>query len=131
MGAFWIIWIILAIGVGYLANSRGRSGLGFFLFSLLLSPLIGFVIVLIMSNLVEEEAKERLRRRDHERHLESIRAIASAKDSNVKVEPAPKNQASISVTDELIKLAELRDKGILTEQEFQSQKAAILKLTET
>jgi len=40
-------WIILSILCGILANSYGRSGFGYFMLSLLLSPLIGFIAVLI------------------------------------------------------------------------------------
>jgi hypothetical protein len=51
-----IIYIALAILVGVYANSKGRSGFGFFFFAALLSPLIGllspligFVIALVIS----------------------------------------------------------------------------------
>ncbi|OOE91281.1 zinc ribbon domain-containing protein [Salinivibrio sp. AR647] len=49
-----IIWFILAIFVAFYASSKGRSGLGFFLISLILSPLIGFIIALV----VEERSVE-------------------------------------------------------------------------
>ena len=41
------LWFILAALVGWYAAKRGRTGVGYFLLSLLLSPLIGFLIVLI------------------------------------------------------------------------------------
>lgn len=41
-------WLIFSILVGVLASTRGRSGFGFFLLSLLLSPLIGFIVVLVI-----------------------------------------------------------------------------------
>lgn len=47
-------WIILSILCGVLANSNGRSGFGYFLLSLLLSPLIGFIAVLIAGENKEE-----------------------------------------------------------------------------
>jgi hypothetical protein len=34
-------WIVFAVIVGIAASARGRSGFGFFLLSLLLSPVIG------------------------------------------------------------------------------------------
>lgn len=40
--------------------------------------------------------------------------------------PVVINQAAGSMADELVKLADLRDKGILTEEEFQAKKAALL-----
>ena len=48
-------WIILSILCGFLASSNGRSGVGYFFLSLLLSPLIGFIAVLIAG-----EDKEKL-----------------------------------------------------------------------
>ncbi|MFY9088934.1 zinc ribbon domain-containing protein [Arcobacter aquimarinus] len=45
---FWfIVWIFLSILVGIYANSKGRFGIGFFLVSIILSPLIGFLMALI------------------------------------------------------------------------------------
>ena len=43
----FITWIILAILVGVYANGKGKSGIGFFFLSLVLSPLIGFLIALV------------------------------------------------------------------------------------
>lgn len=73
----FLIWLLLAVGVGFLADSRGRSGFGFFFLSIVLSPLLGLIIVLVIRNPKDEEAKERLRREEHEKQLESIRAIAA------------------------------------------------------
>ena len=47
-------WIILSILCGFLASSNGRSGVGYFFLSLLLSPLIGFIAVLIAGENKEE-----------------------------------------------------------------------------
>jgi hypothetical protein len=44
-------WIILAVLAGVFASSRGRSFGGVVLLSLLLSPLIGFIYVLVMPRL--------------------------------------------------------------------------------
>ena len=43
-----ILWILFCILIGFMANLKGRSGYGFFLLSLFLSPLIGLIIVLII-----------------------------------------------------------------------------------
>lgn len=130
-----LVWLLLAAGVGLLANSRGRSGFGFFLLSAVLSPLLGLIVVLVMSNKVEdekreqlrkaeEERKEKIRKEEHERQVESIRAIASRSDT---VAPSSNPSGEVrSVADELAKLAELRDKGVLTDAEFQAQKTSLL-----
>ena len=43
-----IIWFIFCIIVGRAASNRGRSGFGYFFLSLILSPLIGFIIILVL-----------------------------------------------------------------------------------
>jgi hypothetical protein len=43
---FWIGWFVAAAVVGFIASSRGKGFLGFFLLSALLSPLIGLLIAL-------------------------------------------------------------------------------------
>ncbi|ELR63093.1 hypothetical protein C942_04107 [Photobacterium marinum] len=54
-----VLWLVFAIFVGIYANSKGRSGFGYFLLSLLLSPLIGFIIALVVSPIDENvEVKE-------------------------------------------------------------------------
>jgi len=45
----FIFWLTLAILVGVYASSKGRSGVGFFLIAVLLSPLIGFIIALVVA----------------------------------------------------------------------------------
>lgn len=44
---YFLIWIILAVLVGMYAGKKGRSTVGFFLLSLVLSPLIGFLAALV------------------------------------------------------------------------------------
>ena len=44
---FFIFWIFLSILVGAFASSKKRSGFGWFFLSLIISPLIGFIIVAI------------------------------------------------------------------------------------
>ena len=46
----FIVWLVLCILAGFYASSKGRSGIGIFIVSLLLSPLIGFIIALILEN---------------------------------------------------------------------------------
>jgi hypothetical protein len=52
---FFFVWIILAILVGVYANNKGRSGIGFFFISAILSPLIGFIWALVIKPIHEEE----------------------------------------------------------------------------
>ncbi|MBY6186159.1 zinc ribbon domain-containing protein [Marinobacter hydrocarbonoclasticus] len=43
-----VLWLLFAGLVGWFASTRGRSGILFFLLSLVLSPLIAFIIVMVM-----------------------------------------------------------------------------------
>lgn len=116
----WLfLWAALAIGVGFLANSRGRSGIGYFLLSVLLSPILGLIVVLVQRNLVDQLRQEEQRKADQAAHVESIRAIAQSNAGAIRADGA-------SLADELDKLAALKEKGHLTPEEFAAQKAKLL-----
>jgi len=51
---FILVWLVLAILVGVYAASKGRSGIGFFFIAILLSPLIGFIIALVVQPITAE-----------------------------------------------------------------------------
>jgi hypothetical protein len=45
----WIVgWVFLSILVGVFASSKKRSGIGWFFLSLIISPLITFIILLVI-----------------------------------------------------------------------------------
>jgi len=53
-----ILWLGLSVIAGVIASNKGRSGVGFFLLAVLLSPIIGIIGALIASenkNIVEEK----------------------------------------------------------------------------
>ncbi len=114
-----LTWFLLACGVAALANSRGRSAIGFLLVSLLLSPLLGLIVVLVMSDKLADERRMLEQRKEHERQLESIRALASARSHSG-------TDHAGSLADELAKLVALKDSGALSEQEFAVLKAKLL-----
>lgn len=131
--AVLVVWGLLSWGVAALATSRGRSGFGYFLLSFFLSPLLGLIVVLVTKDLAleavretdrrrEEERRELDRKREHEKQLESLRALAVKPSPNVDVGRA----SAGSIADELQKLAALRDSGVLTSEEFDQQKRALL-----
>ncbi len=43
-----IAWLLLSLLVAFGAKNRGRSFLGYFLLSFFLSPIIGFIILLVL-----------------------------------------------------------------------------------
>lgn len=44
----FVFWILLSIIVGVAASSRGRSGFGWFLLSLFLTPVLMLILVLVL-----------------------------------------------------------------------------------
>ena len=115
-------WFLLAALVGWWASKRGRLFLDYFLLSVVLSPLLGAFVLLVKPDLdkegkrlaekkADEARREEQRKEDHERQAATISALAPG---------------AVSVADELIKLAQLRDSGVLTDDEFAVQKAALL-----
>lgn len=48
------IWLIVSIVVGIAANSRGRNGFAWFLVSVLLSPILALLFLLVFPPLTEE-----------------------------------------------------------------------------
>ena len=48
-----LIYVGLCVAVAMLAAGRGRSGVAWFLLSLFISPLLGFVFVLVSRNLAK------------------------------------------------------------------------------
>ena len=57
------------------------------------------------------------------KHLDAAKSKASVEMSD----QTPEKAAQLSVADELGKLADLRDRGILSDEEFEQQKANLLK----
>jgi uncharacterized membrane protein YhdT len=65
-----LIWFFLCALVGAVATSRGRSGFGWFLFSCVLSPLLGGIVVLLLTNLRSERIAQF-------RHEQLLRVLAA------------------------------------------------------
>ena len=54
----FIVWVILAVLVGVYAGKKGLSGVLYFFLSLILSPLLGFLITLLVNPNKEAAAKK-------------------------------------------------------------------------
>jgi hypothetical protein len=83
----FLFWLILSIVAGAYANSKNRSGFGWFLLSILLSPIITLIILAILSN---------------------------------RTTPPKSLEARLS------EIAELRDKGTITQDEYELKRKAII-----
>lgn len=57
----FIFWILLAVLVGIVASKKGSSGLGYFVLSVLFSPLISLLVLLILSSNAASSEKKGLK----------------------------------------------------------------------
>jgi len=58
MDVFVLFWIGLAIVIGMAAGSRGRSGFGWFLLALVISPLLALILIALMPSLARPAGAE-------------------------------------------------------------------------
>jgi membrane protein implicated in regulation of membrane protease activity len=122
LGVFWTIleiflfviwfWILITLFID-IFRSQDLSGWGkalWFLFVLFI-PLIGVLVYLIArGSSMQERAQQQAQQQDQA--FRSYVQEAAGEGS--------------STADQLAKLADLRDRGVITAQEFESQKAKIL-----
>lgn len=79
----------LALLVGMFAKSKGRSFLAFFLLSLIFSPLLGFIVALIVGN-------EKLAQQRHEQML-AAQGVGVAETEGLEVTQTKSNTMVILV----------------------------------
>ena len=128
-----IFWVIFALFVGFIAINKGRSGMGFFILSILLSPLLGLIIVLILG--VNEEGlynngelKKCPNCKEYVKLGASIcKHCGNDLSENHKVLHTNKNDSKKEdkVT-KLIELSKLLEKGLITQEEFEKSKIELL-----
>jgi hypothetical protein len=128
MEGFFLVWVLFAVLVGVLASNRGRSGLGWGLLSLLLSPILCGIILLVIADLAKEEQHEYSKRREEEKRAEERQREHEKQILALKAIAEPKGDGGTgSVADEIGKLGALLEKGLITDEEFKVQKSALLK----
>jgi len=121
LGAFWTIieiflwvlwfWVLITVFID-IFRSHDLSGWGkalWFLFVLLI-PLIGVLVYLIVRGGSMQQRMQRQAQQDDQQFREYVQDAAGSQ----------------STADQLTKLADLRDRGVITNEEFESQKAKIL-----
>jgi type VI protein secretion system component VasK len=121
LGVFWtmlwfflfVIWLILLFRVivdVFRSHDMGGFAKALWLIFVILVPFLGVLIYVIV--------------RGHgmsQRDIEGMKAQQEAFDSYVR-----QTAGTTSSADELAKLADLRDRGVITDEEFQAQKAKAL-----
>ena len=121
LGAFWTIfeiflwviwfWILITIFID-IFRSRDLSGWGkalWFIFVLIL-PLIGVLVYLIVRGGSMHDRAVRQAQRQDEQFRSYVQETAGSQSS----------------ADQLAKLADLRDRGVITAEEFEREKAKVL-----
>jgi uncharacterized membrane protein YcjF (UPF0283 family) len=108
----WILWIFLLVRIImdiFASHDLGGWGKAGWLILVIILPLVGVLAYLIVRghHMAEQEVHE-----------------AQAQDEAFRA--YVKDAAGSGSADELAKLAELRDRGVITEQEFQQGKAKVL-----
>ncbi len=107
---FW--WIILSIVIGIIGSYRKIGGFWAFVISILLSPIIGFIVVLFSKSKKQEEYEKKL-----------LEVQIEQKD---KMEEIKANFNKKSIPDELDRIKKMKDAGQLTEEEYQKAKEKII-----
>ncbi len=107
---YFFVWIFLAALVGMLASDTTLGFWSGFLFSVLLSPVIGFIIYLFYPAKTEVEKRNQILKNQEE----LLRQQLSQTKSN------------LSVPDELEKLENLRSKKIVSEEEYNKLREKII-----
>ena len=69
---FWVIALIMGTVCAIVANSKGRSAVGWFFIGFLFG-LIALIIVAVMPNLKEQQSKEKAQKRENRRLKEMLR----------------------------------------------------------
>jgi hypothetical protein len=121
LGAFWTIfiiflwviwfWILITIIIDiFRSHDLGGFAKALWLIFILFIPLIGVLVYLIARGGKMHEHAARDARRQEAEFRSYVQEAAGSQ----------------SPADQLAKLADLRDRGVITPQEFESQKAKIL-----
>lgn len=114
----FIIYVALCFVVYAVANSKGRSGCGWFFLSLLISPLIAIIIVAIIGD-TDEKRRETL-----QSDIETTEKIK--KEMSDKATAPIVTSAKDEAIAELKRTKELLDLGVISQEEYDTKKAELL-----
>lgn len=116
----FISWIIFCILVAIYADSKGRSWVGYFFISLLLSPFIGFIIILIQGSYDKEAEQQKIEKLEKESEKQQRECPFCAENirRRAKICRYCQNQVTPKYVDheqanaQVVKILELRGSGL-------------------
>ncbi len=112
---FLILWFVFAAIVGAIATDRAMGFWGGFLWSAVLSPVIGFIIVICSKSKAQQMREDQV----YHNQQQQTNVLYQMQQKNLQA-----NQQSIA--DEIAKLKKQLDDGVLTEDEFQKLKSKLI-----
>lgn len=111
---FW--WLVLSIVIGIIGSYRKIGGFWSFLISILLSPIVGFIVVLFSKSKKQEEYEKKL--------------LGVQREQRDELEEIKQNISKKSIPDELERIKKMKDEGLLSEEEYQKAKEKIISSNE-
>lgn len=148
-----IFWLGFCALVAYFADKKGRNAVGWGALAFVISPLFAGIALAIAKDLTVEKSIQDINNRTDNLKMEmdynqkynelrsdniekNVNRIASGQDSTKSLDNSKEEtrylssnsggKSSQSIADELSKLHELKQAGVLTEEEFTMQKKRIL-----
>ena len=107
---FWIFILIQIIIDIFRSHDMGGFAKALWLIGIVIFPFLGVLLYLIVRG-----------GKMHERQIQAVQAQQKAMDQYIK-----ETASSGSAADELAKLADLKNQGVLSDAEFEAQKAKLL-----
>lgn len=111
-------WIIFSVVVGFVGSNRKVGFWGAFFLSLILSPVIGLIIALVSKDKNDEKYKNEVLK-TQEAQREALEKLISTSTNNIE-------ESTSSVADELKKMQELKESGVISKEEFDLFKSKLI-----
>jgi hypothetical protein len=122
---FFIGAVVCGIAGFMMLDNAERGGAGFAL-GFFLGP-IGLVIAWVMrDNALREEESRRSRHHPIDDYLKNMKAPATSPNRATPARPTASHVASLTAIEELERLAALKERGHVTDEEFNRKKAQLL-----
>lgn len=113
-----IAWIIFSVLIIVFAGSKGRSGCGWFILSLIISPLLAFIILACLGDTDEKRAE----------NIKAAMDVVNEKQQADKKATEDESEGEMTekkAIEELKKAKDLLDLEVITKEEYEAKKAEL------